>query len=459
MNTIQIKPNEIDIDETNIFAKDLLNRESEIKNLTPIILNVQAPLVLSLDSPWGTGKTTFVKLWRSYLQADKKQSIYFNAWETDYADDPLIAMVSELDKWVKENSDQTLINQWTNKVKETLPKIAKRTVIAGIKAATFGVLDVDEQMEGIAADLTSEFTSDLLDNFNKQSEAIDEFKKIVELVLEDLDGSQKNLIIFIDELDRCRPTYAIELLERIKHLFDIKRLVFVLSTDMTQLAHSIKGVYGHDFDAKKYLQRFIDLDYSLKKPNDKIYIKSQLENLHFANRTTRQYELQKILECCTLLKKRFHLKLRDINLLLTRTSLISYSIPANHPFYEDLLVSLLLLRDQNKPLYESYAESPSVANQVIEFIGQGLSLEDKQDYAFCRFIAYLIATVSDYDNERKNELIQTYKDAQESTDPRIKKTGMRVLEAFSYLDSHIYDEAHKQTIERIELLHQFTMES
>jgi hypothetical protein len=450
---MRIKPNEIEINEAEPFASDLLNRQGEIKNLTPIILNVQAPLVLSLDSSWGTGKTTFVKMWRAYLQKEQKQSIYFNAWETDFAEDPLIILVSELDKWVKANNTNR-INQWTDKVKEALPKIAKRAAIAGVKAATFGTLEVDKQMEGVAADLLGGFTSDLLDNFNKQSKAIDEFKQIVATVLEDMGDNQKNLIIFIDELDRCRPPYAIELLERIKHLFDIKRLVFVLSTDITQLTHSIQGVYGHKFDAKKYLQRFIDLDYSLNKPDNKSYIESQLKSIHFANRE-RPYIKENLMGCFNLMAKRFDLKLRDINLLLTRISLISCSISINHYFDEFLLISLLILRDQNKALYERYADSPRVADQVIEFIGQGLSWEERKDRTFCLISAYLIVPESSNRNGRYEELIQMYKEAENSPDYR----GNRVLQ---FIDDIIRDRGyidHKSTIERIELLQQFSIET
>jgi len=449
---MQIKPNKIDINESDPFANDLLNRQSEIKNLTPIILNVQAPLVLSLDSSWGTGKTTFVKMWRAYLQKEQKQSIYFNAWETDYAEDPLIVLVSELDKWVKANNNPTRINQWTDKVKEALPKIAKRAAIAGVKAATFGTLEIDKQMEGVAADLMGGLTSDLLDNFNKQSKAITEFKKILETVLDDLADDQKNLIIFIDELDRCRPTYAIELLERIKHLFDINRIVFVLSTDMTQLAHSIKGVYGHEFDAKKYLQRFIDLDYSLKKPDNKTYIESQLNSIHFANRTTTEAQeaQQSIIECCNLMAKRFNLKLRDINQLLMRISLISCSIPANNYFYAPLLISLLMLRDQNKELYERYAESPSVADEVIEFIDQGLSSEERQDRYFCLMSAHLIAPNR---RERFDELIKPYKKAEESPDYDGNNKVSKLIDRISTT------QGHKHTIERIEFLQQFAMDA
>jgi hypothetical protein len=454
----KIKPDEIEKNENDPFAGDLLDRQSEIRTLTPIIKNVQSPLVLSLDSSWGTGKTTFVKFWRSYLQTEEQeqqQSIYFSAWETDYAEDPLIVLVAELDKWVKANGDQTLINHWTDKVKETLPKIAKRAAIAGIKAATLGILNVDEQIEGIAADLTSEFTSDLLDNFNKQSEAIIKFKEIVEQALENLGDNQKSLIIFIDELDRCRPTYAIELLERIKHLFGIRRLVFVLSTDMTQLAHSIQGVYGHQFDAKKYLQRFIDLDYSLKKPDNKNYIKSQLDGIHFADRTNRQYTQERIIDCCYLMAKRFNLTLREINLLLTRISLISCSISTYQGFHEPLLIALLILRDRNNTLYERYTESPGVAGEVIEFIAQTLSEKEQQDLVFCEMIGYLIAPAYDSHRIRHSELIQPYKDAAQATDNNhaAHRAATLVLTAEERLGSFC---VYKDTIARIELLNQFT---
>ncbi|MBK7493258.1 MAG: hypothetical protein IPI17_15895 [Nitrosomonas sp.] len=68
---------------------------------------------------------------------------------------------------------------------------------------------------------------------------------------------KKPLFIFIDELDRCRPLYAIELLERIKHLFVYQGIVFVIATDTEQLKHSINAIYGSGFDSTTYLRRFL----------------------------------------------------------------------------------------------------------------------------------------------------------------------------------------------------------
>jgi Cdc6-like AAA superfamily ATPase len=192
--------------------------------------------------------------------------------------------------------------------------------------ATVGVLDMEKDYEKIIADFSGDITGDLIDKFNEKSQAITQFKEVIKKVLDNLPNDQKNLIIFIDELDRCRPTYAIELLERIKHLFDIERLVFILSTDTEQLSHSICAVYGNDFDAKKYLNRFIDLDYSLKEPDLRKYIQWHFENslindYHKKRQYGEQNKKNLLINLIFFFARRFNLKLRDVNLLMTRVLL------------------------------------------------------------------------------------------------------------------------------------------
>ena len=76
-------------------------------------------------------------------------------------------------------------------------------------------------------------------------------------------GNHKPLVVMIDELDRCRPSYAVELLETAKHLFDVDRIVFVLAVNREQLAHAVCALYGADFNAEGYLRRFFDEDFRL----------------------------------------------------------------------------------------------------------------------------------------------------------------------------------------------------
>ena len=74
------------------------------------------------------------------------------------------------------------------------------------------------------------------------------------------------LVIFIDELDRCKPDYAIQLLERIKHYIISEQITFVFSVNIEQLQHTIKRFYGDDFDACSYLDRFFDFHVALSVP-------------------------------------------------------------------------------------------------------------------------------------------------------------------------------------------------
>ena len=74
-------------------------------------------------------------------------------------------------------------------------------------------------------------------------------------------------MVMINELDRCRPSYAVELLEVAKHLFSADRIVFVLAVNCDQLAHSVTALYGNDFDAEGYLRRFFDVDFQLPEPD------------------------------------------------------------------------------------------------------------------------------------------------------------------------------------------------
>jgi hypothetical protein len=146
---------------------------------------------------------------------------------------------------------------------------------------------------GVDADKVADEDDFNLDNFNdaavkaleigllehqEKIESLQMFKITIsnwlkEVISSDSEGElKKPMFVFIDELDRCRPTYEIELLETVKHLFDIPDLIFVIATDTEQLQHAVKSVYGEGFDAKRYLYRFFNRSFTLKKPNLKEYI-------------------------------------------------------------------------------------------------------------------------------------------------------------------------------------------
>lgn len=72
---------DISVNKENPFYMDELKREEEAKNLTNLFNIVGNQMVLSINSPWGTGKTTFLNMWKAYLENEGFSTVYFNCWK------------------------------------------------------------------------------------------------------------------------------------------------------------------------------------------------------------------------------------------------------------------------------------------------------------------------------------------------------------------------------------------
>ena len=258
------KLEDITIESGHPFDGCKLGRVKYAEILTQIVSQYNQGCVLAINGEWGTGKTTFVRMWKQYLIDKGFTTLYFNVWENDFISDPLIGFIGEFKELSKKYDLDTELNKVTTTaskiVLSMLPSlveaIAKQYIggdaVNAIKGCTKGVTDV----------LSKEF-----ENYEKQKNSIEEFRKALQNFV-DKCNTDKPLIFFVDELDRCSPSYAVKVLERIKHLFSIPNIVFVLSVDKKQLCNAIKGYYGSEsLDAENYLKRFIDIEYSLPEPS------------------------------------------------------------------------------------------------------------------------------------------------------------------------------------------------
>ena len=266
----------IEIDADNPFKNDTLDREANITVLTQFITSFEQSIVLCIDGGWGQGKTTFIKMWQQYLKNQHIPTIYFNAWESDYTDDALIALIGEISLSIKELEFQdktkatkiiARIYEYTaNLTKVVLPSVTNLSI-----KALFGCFANTNELAKALGALSESLVKEQIKKYEKSRKTLSKFKKdLSELAQCYADGKeQKPLVIFIDELDRCRPDFAIEVLEKAKHLFNVDNIIFVLATDKTQLGHSIRAVYGQGLDVNGYLRRFIDFDYLLPLSNRK----------------------------------------------------------------------------------------------------------------------------------------------------------------------------------------------
>ena len=333
--------------EKSSFNGDLLGRDDELKNLSMLIEGTTEPLTLAINAAWGAGKTTFVKeLWKPYLAAEHGiESFYFSAWENDYSDEPLVSILGEFNSYLSSKyiSDSKNIK----KIQEAFITIGKLAIVESIKKATADIVDV----------------SALIDSYSLTKDSVEEFRKQISTLLASIYGDQndgKPFVIFIDELDRCRPLYAIEFLERIKHLFNIKRLIFVLSIDKAQLAESIKSQYGN-IDVDNYLRRFIDLDYQLSLGNTEKFCRAKIAEFQLYDiLQIKRIEQNGLIyshyaELFAMHVKIFNTSLRSIEQILLRLNVI-YKAAERERLSEHFIVVtyLAFVKNYNSDLYYSF---------------------------------------------------------------------------------------------------------
>lgn len=275
---VKLKPDELDIQPTAPFANCALSRGEIAEALATLLINTPGPYVISLDAPWGGGKTTFLKMFKALLDNKGFSSVYFSAWETDFSVDPLLAFMGEIDELFNSKFPSDVSKREVfKKVKICATAIAKRVIPATIKVATAGVVDLnDPDIKKVVQESAGGLVEDAVAGYIESKKVINDFRtKMIEAIGE-ISKLKDNLpvVIIVDELDRCRPLYAIELLERVKHLFNIPNAQFIIATDREQLSVSLSGVYGQGFNSREYLRRFFDLDLRLTNESGDAFFES-----------------------------------------------------------------------------------------------------------------------------------------------------------------------------------------
>lgn len=251
----------IDIPEDNPFLNCKLDRRKYADILKDIVSTGDG-FVLAINNEWGTGKTTFIQMWRQLLINEKFRTIYFNAWENDFETTPLPAILAELKILTPKDRRKfnSLLNKGAKIAQNVIPSVTKNLVKNNLG------IDISEGVENFTKAAT-DILKDEISKYTARQKGMLEFRESLREYVSS-DESEKPLIFIIDELDRCRPDYAVEFLEHIKHFFSVKGIVFVLAIDKRQLCSSISGAYGSNaFDSTDYLRRFIDIEYTLPLPS------------------------------------------------------------------------------------------------------------------------------------------------------------------------------------------------
>ena len=295
MNCKRMKFNKMTIDQINwqkdnfeniqtAWEGDLWDRRRLGEQLTNYVDRLQCGAVLALDARWGEGKTWFVRHWAKHLDDTKHNVIYLDAFANDYLDDPFLTIAAEISQAFKDSDEIGIeeINDFNSKTASVLislaaviPMIAAKAGMhwIGLGGAGEAIQEVYKQGQDVFDTASDEIASKVkeqiekkIENHHIEKQTIQDFKKeLTELAAQ----LEKPLVFIIDELDRCRPDFAIRLIERIKHFFDIPKIVFVLVMNKPQLLQSVKKFYGYDSEMNgDYLEKFVDFTVHMSSESD-----------------------------------------------------------------------------------------------------------------------------------------------------------------------------------------------
>ncbi|MGN6531795.1 MAG: KAP family P-loop NTPase fold protein, partial [Ginsengibacter sp.] len=337
------------------------------------------------------------------------------AWENDFDNNPLVALMAELNALTRDETKaifKSLVKKGAVLTKNILPALLKAM------AAKY----IDTELIQDAIENTTKAATEILDDeikeYTSKKEGLQEFKtKLTEFVKET--KGNKPIVFIIDELDRCRPNYAVEVLEQIKHFFSVKGIVFVLSIDKIQLGNAVRGFYGSDrINADEYLRRFIDLEYIMPEPDTKVFCEylynyfgfdKFLESKERISSSEVRNDPEVLLAVASSMFQHANVSLRQQEKVFAHTRIILNSFRKNNYVFPSLLITLVILRIINPEFYSKIRKKQFSLDELDKEFSILVPAEGGKYSAkyFTQVEANLIWMYNNSDPYKKIELINT----------------------------------------------------
>jgi predicted KAP-like P-loop ATPase len=337
------------IDLSNPWSDDVLKRSELAEQLTAALSTVTQPFVLGLHGELGNGKTFFIKRWQQELLNARDLAVYFNAWKTDYAAEPLIAFAAAIKKQLekhdlgagKETAKALASSAGRIVLKALLPRAISVATGGLVQASDVSALTaIGDQISGAASDITDRAVEEAVKHYEQARGEMEHFRSILAGCAQALNeretGRVRKLIVFVDELDRCRPDYAVHVLECIKHFFSVDHVIFVIAIDRDALTESIRAVYGDRIDVDGYLRKFFDYHVELSAPDYMQF--AQLLALSFRLEEAIPRRLDDWLEILSTWSRLLNLSLRMQEQVLSQANFIVRSFNENNWLMHDLTI-------------------------------------------------------------------------------------------------------------------------
>ena len=359
MKNLDLKLNEENI--KYVLKNNFINRNKYIVSFLKLINGIEENKIIALDGEWGSGKTWFVKSIEYLINSDVNNELnsvnkeimdnvkdnymtfYYNAWENDDTENAMLSLIYKL------------INDSCMQKDETEVSAIPRLLNTIVKFATNGAVDIKQDVFG------EQWNNKQITDCIETSE---EIKKTFKELINNLLVENKNrILIIIDEIDRCKPIFAIDLLENIKHFYDDDRVIFLVTTNNKELASSVCKVYGEKYDGDLYLDRIFDIN--LELPNN--YIEDYINAID-EGKSSSDFHFK----ACRELAKENKLTMREYNRYLNsmesiRNNLIGeYSYLSLFANYIVVPISMCLrIKDKNRYYNFIKGEEFGIIKQLV----------------------------------------------------------------------------------------------
>ena len=273
---------------------------------------------------------------------------------------------------------------------------------------------------GEVSNLEDKYLGELLTKRSEEKAAIARFREALETLpklLSDVDAASGNgdrkaepLVIIIDELDRCRPLFALNVLERIKHFFSVPGVHFVLGCHLGQLRKAVQVAYGAEIDAHTYLQKFIHFTVPLhqrarhaQEEAGAKYVRYLLQAMHFPNSNEIQYVANTLPD----LAANKNYSLRSIERIM---SILARSLAANNKIIQPtpILLGLCVLKTTNPDLYERARRGLIQPNDVRNAFGPAKDDQSNVNHMIDFWLMMVSPAINEEETRRVREMLFRY---------------------------------------------------
>lgn len=351
----------MDITALTFNERDEFKRKSIAEKAISLL---QAEIDISpmvIDGSWGTGKSEFChKLINLMNEQESHHLIYIDAFKADHANEPLMTVLAEVIKVLPEDeSKQSFVKKALPAVRYGLKTIAKAGVSHLLRQDAADVVDDFDKQIQQAADKTIDAT---VESILKDHVEADKNLKALQEAMAEI-AAEKPIVLFVDELDRCRPNFAVDMLEIIKHTFDVDGVQFVLVTNTQQLKASVNHCYGAAVDAQRYLDKFVKFSFALPSEfNLNGHQKNDASIFHYQNLiqqsailNTTKLDQHATFEFVSQIIQVNQLSLREVETLI-RYLEIYQSLTEQQALAENIILGYKLLRIMGVVLFCFYPD-------------------------------------------------------------------------------------------------------